>query len=63
MSNKSSPAPFRIVGSLAGKPVFLRSQGNRVILSYQGIDKSFPTRDAALLYLQGETIKQKDRGK
>lgn len=47
-----TPAPFQIIGNIAGKPVFLRSNANKVILSYNGIDKCFPNRDAALLYMQ-----------
>ena len=50
--NSPTPAPFQIIGSIDGKPVFLRSYANRVILSFNGRNISFRNRDAALLYLQ-----------
>lgn len=53
------PFPYQIVGSSSGIPIILRAKGNRVILSFKGIEKSFPTREAALLYLQGITNKRK----
>ena len=52
MIKVNTPAPFQIIGNIDGKPVFLRSYANKVILSFNGNDKCFPTRDAALLYMQ-----------
>lgn len=61
MSNNKSPtpAPYRIIGSYAGSPVVLRTYADRVELSFKGTNRSFPNRDAAMMYLQALCMKKR----
>lgn len=52
----NSSSPCRI-GAIDGKPVLLWAYPTYVIISMGGEQLQFPSRDAALLYLQQITLK------
>ncbi len=49
--------PFRIIGTVNGFPVYMRTYPTYVVITMGGERLQFPSRDAALLYLQQITLK------